>query len=151
MEFFEFDVTFKPKDSILYNDSIVFNSNATSSDNITYLSGIGIDTSIIIKVEDSKIEERTYLYIYPPYPVPAKNSVRSLIYWDPRIEIDDDDIGVIDVSGNKIEGKEHITIDKLTPYSGFLTWNCAGVAPGIYFVHIKHGNNSRIMKVVISR
>jgi hypothetical protein len=151
MEFYEYEVTFKPRDSIAYNDSIVFYSNASKSDNISYLNGIGIDTSVIIKVEDSKTESETYLYIYPPYPVPAKNSVRSLIYWDPRIDIDNDVIGVIDVSGNKIEGRENITIDKLTPYSGFLTWNCAVVAPGIYFIHIKHGNNSRIMKVVISR
>jgi hypothetical protein len=102
-------------------------------------------------IEEANTEQQTYLYIHAPCPVPAKNSVQSLIYWDPHIDIEDDDIGVIDVSGNKIEGKENITIDKLTPYSGFLTWNCARVAQGIYFIHIKHGNNSRIMKVVISR
>lgn len=149
--FYEFEVTFKPKDSVTYKDSIVFYSNAAGDDNVTYLTGKGIDTSVINSVEDSKTEETTYLFIYPPYPVPSGNSVKALIYWDPRVNIDDDEIGVMNASGCKIEGRGNITIDKLTPYSGFLTWNCAGVTSGIYFIHIKHGNNSRLIKTVISR
>ncbi len=107
--------------------------------------------SILSVTENNRTEEQTYLYIYPPYPVPARNIVRSLIFWDPAVNIDIDEIGVIDINGNKTEGRENLKLEKLTTYSGYLTWNCAGIAPGVYFIYIHHGNNYRILKVIVQQ
>jgi len=44
-EFYEFEVSFKPKEVKQYRDSIVFHSNAKKIDNVAYLTGEGIDTA----------------------------------------------------------------------------------------------------------
>jgi len=105
----------------------------------------------ITEVEDTKIEELNYLKCYPPYPNPTANIVRSLIYWDTSIDIENDDIAVYDIFGNKVAGKEKITIDKQNTYSGLLTWDCSNVPDGIYLIRVIHGTESRTMKVIVSK
>ena len=53
----------------------------------------------LTKVDDYKIEVLNYLYAFPPYPLPAINEVRSLIYWDMSLDIDKDEINVYDIYG----------------------------------------------------
>jgi photosystem II stability/assembly factor-like uncharacterized protein len=105
----------------------------------------------ITEVEKPKIENINYLYCYPPYPVPATNFVRSLIYWDTSLDIENDDIAVYDIFGNKVAGKEKITIDKQNAYSGILSWNCTNVPDGIYLIRLIHGTETRTMKVIVSK
>ncbi len=107
--------------------------------------------STVSVTESGKTEEATYLYIYPPKPTPATNHVRTLIYFDPKVEFDLSKVGVTDVTGARIEGGESISFEKLSPYSGYLNWNCSQTGNGVYFIHIRHGNNARIAKVIVSR
>jgi hypothetical protein len=143
--YFEFEAYFKPKEVKEYSDSIIFYSDALESDSICYLFGRGIDTST------SVIDYHNYLYCYPPYPVPATNTVRSLIYWDTSLDIENDDIAVYDIFGNKVAGKEKITIEKQNAYSGILSWNCTNVPDGIYLIRLIHGSETRTMKVIVSK
>ncbi|MBM2816364.1 MAG: hypothetical protein HW421_3126 [Ignavibacteria bacterium] len=148
-EFYECDATFKPKAKKVYIDSIVYRSNAPDSDNISYLSGEGIDTTTsVIEVQP---EFRNYLYSLPPYPIPASHYVRTLIYWDTSLDIDSDDIGVFDIYGTKVSGKEKIIIDKQANFKGLLSWDCTGITPGVYFIRIIHGTASRNVKVLVDR
>ena len=140
---------FKPDEKKLYSDSIVFYSNATDSDNVTYLRGEGIDT--ITKVIEVQTEGFNYLYAYPPYPLPAIMEVRSLIYWDTSIDIDKDEIAVYNVYGEKVCGRDRIKIDKLTTYSGYLIWDCSSVDSGIYLIQIKHGTSSWLLKTIVEK
>ncbi|ROL62546.1 T9SS C-terminal target domain-containing protein, partial [Bacteroidetes/Chlorobi group bacterium ChocPot_Mid] len=105
----------------------------------------------ITEVEKPKIENINYLYCYPPYPVPATNTVRSLIYWDTSPDIENYDIAVYDIFGNKVAGKDKITIDKQNAYSGILSWNCTNVPDGIYLIRLIHGSETKTMKVIVSK
>lgn len=146
---YEFNVVFKPNEVGIFKDSIVFISNADEIDFTSNLSGEGIDsldTSI-----DNEVEYKNYLYSYPPYPLPALNEVRSLIYWDPGLDIDIEQITIYNIYGTKIPTHDKIRIDKLTNYSGNLIWDCSGVETGIYVIHLKHGTESRIIKVIVTK
>jgi photosystem II stability/assembly factor-like uncharacterized protein len=105
----------------------------------------------ITNVNDSQVEDINWLYCYPPYPNPAQEIIRSSIYWDPGIDIEKEDIAVYDIYGNRVAGKEKITIDKQTNYNGILEWDCSSVSSGIYFIHIKHGTRDWTIKVMVNR
>jgi len=145
---YEFTVSFKPDEIKSYRDSIVFFSNSGTADNVTYLRGEGIDT--VASVDDYRIEEN-YLYSYPPYPLPAHNKVRSLIYWDLNIDIDNDVISVYDIFGGKVCGREKINIEKITPYSGYLNWDCSGIESGVFLIKINHGTRTMTIKAIVSK
>ncbi|MCX6148304.1 MAG: hypothetical protein NTW25_13805 [Candidatus Kapabacteria bacterium] len=144
--YYHFQVQFKPNTVIKYLDSIVFYSNAVISDSVTYIKGEGIDT-----LKSSVIEDQTYFYSYPPYPLPARNELKSLIYWDMSYNIDDSDIGVYDIYGNKVADKGKLSINKLNAYSGYLSWDCSGIATGVYMIQIKHGTNTHNIRAMVVR
>ncbi len=93
----------------------------------------------------------TYFYSYPPFPIPSNNEVSSKIYWDKRVDIDNSDIGVYNIYGDRLERKENITIQKLNTYSGYLKWDCSSVPSGIYLIRILYGTNTEVIKVVVAR
>ncbi|ROL62558.1 T9SS C-terminal target domain-containing protein [Bacteroidetes/Chlorobi group bacterium ChocPot_Mid] len=105
----------------------------------------------IVNVDEPQIETKNYLYCYPPYPNPSTNIVRSLIYWDTSLDIENDDIAVYDIFGNKVAGKEKITIDKQNAYSGLLSWDCSNVPDGIYLIRVVHGTKTWTLKVIVNK
>jgi hypothetical protein len=146
---YEFDVKFKPTQVEKYFDSIVFYSNADGKDNICYLKGEGIDT--ITKVIEIEINIEPYFYSYPPYPLPAKNEVRALIYWETDYDINTDESEIYNIYGEKIDSKGKISLNKITPYSGYLIWDCSNVEPGIFIIRVKHGTGFNTIKVLVSK
>ena len=118
-----------------------------NEDNVYWINGIemvGDPTSV------ENIEEVAYLYTMPPYPNPTISEVTAKFYWDSRIDIDNSEIGVFDISGNKVSGKENLTLEKLNEWSGNIKWNCANQPKGTYLIKIQHGNNSKTVKVVVN-
>lgn len=103
------------------------------------------------EVIESPQIETTQFWALPPYPIPAKNIVKSTIYWDMKYDINKDDIAVFNIYGAKIEGKENITIDILQPYSGDLIWDCSSQSSGIYFIRILHGDYTKVIPVMIDK
>ena len=65
--------------------------------------------------------------------------------------IDDSDIGVYDIYGNKISDREKISVNKLNAYSGYLTWDCLGISTGVYIIQIKHGPNTHNIRAMVVR
>ncbi len=110
------------------------------------LSDFGITVSV-----KSQTEAVNHLYTCPAFPMPAKNEVRSLVFWDKSRNIEDDKIAVYNVYGRKIAGKKDIRIDKLASYKGYLVWDCSGVENGVYLINIKHGTASRTIKVLVNK
>lgn len=100
---------------------------------------------------DAKTEIQPYFYAYPPFPLPAMNQVRSKIYWDRNIDIDKDEINVFNINGNKVAGKEKISIEKIDDWSGYLSWDCNGMESGVYLIIVKHGTGNNVIKVIVSR
>jgi hypothetical protein len=101
-------------------------------------------------VKDNIIINDNYLYAYPPFPNPATKEVRSLIYWDPSSDIEQNEIGVYNIYGAQVSDRSKISFDKLNLYSGYLIWNCAGIETGVYMIVIKHGTETRTIKVVVN-
>ncbi len=100
---------------------------------------------------ESEIETMNYLFSYPPYPMPATNEVRSLIYWYTSIDIDEKNIVVYNIYGEKVSTEEQIKIDRLTGYSGNLIWDCSGVPAGVYLINIKHGTQNQTIKAIVTK
>jgi hypothetical protein len=118
-----------------------------NEDNVYWINGIemvGNPTSV------ENIQEVNYLYTMPPYPNPTVSEVTAKFYWDSRIDIDNSEIGVFDISGNKVSGKENLSIEKLNEWSGNIKWNCVGQPKGTYLIKIQHGNNTKTVKVVVN-
>ncbi len=107
--------------------------------------------STVSVVESETTADGTYLYLYLPKPTPSTNHVRTLIYFDPAVEFDLNRVGVIDAAGEKVEGSGKITFERLSRASGYLNWDCSQVSSGVYFIHIRHGNTARVVKVIVSR
>jgi len=104
----------------------------------------------ITSVEENNINTENYLYTFPPFPNPATKEVRSLVYWDTSTDIVLDEIGVYNIYGAQVSDRSKITFDKLTLFSGYLIWNCAGIETGVYMIVIKHGTETRTIKVVVN-
>jgi hypothetical protein len=103
-------------------------------------------------IESSLINNNTnYFQSMPPFPIPAMNELKSLIYWDMSYNIDDSDIEVYDIYGNKVADNDKISINKLNSYSGYLNWDCSGIATGVYMIQIKHGTNNYIIRAMVVR
>jgi hypothetical protein len=147
-EYYVYKLYFNPEEVKIYNDSIVFYSNASGTDNTAHISGKGIDTST--SVSENSIKKRNYLYTCSPFPILAKNKVRLLIYWDTSINIDNAEFSIYNIYGKNIYCKDNIRIEKLAPHKGYLIWNCSGVMNGVYLINIKHGTASRTIKVLIN-
>ncbi len=105
----------------------------------------------LTSVEDCIVELEPYFYAYPPYPIPSGNSVRTLIYWESKYKLEETGFCIYDAEGVKVEGNQNIIFDKLSPYSGAIIWNCSQVSNGVYFIHIRHGNSSHFLKVMVFR
>ncbi len=118
-----------------------------NEDNVYWINGIemvGDPTSV------ENIEEVTYIYTTPPYPNPTISEVTAKFYWDSRIDIDNSEIAVFAITGNKVSGKESLTLEKLNEWSGNIKWNCVGQPKGTYLIKIQHGNNTKTVKVVVN-
>ncbi len=106
----------------------------------------------LIKVAKVEIEtpiDGNYLYTCPPYPLPSKGNVNTLIYWDTKLDINNAEMTVYNINCDKICGKERITINKLSEYNGIVTWDGTGYQTGVYLLTIKHGTRLGIVKMVI--
>jgi len=101
-----------------------------------------------MNVEDEKLIGN-YLYAYPPYPLPAKDYVSSEIYWDTKLDINSADMSVYNLFGDKICGKEKISLQQKTIWSGTVTWDASSAPPGLYLLRIKHGTKTETIKMLI--
>lgn len=144
------DIEFTPKTIGFKDCRIQFVANTKIQDEYIDLKGIAIDT-INTSIEDNfQIEYETYLYSLPPFPNPTQTEVIVKIYWDNSIDINNSEIAVYDINGNKVSVNGSITIEKLNDWSGFIKWNCRGVPAGIFLIRIQHGNNTKTLKVVVN-
>ncbi len=103
-------------------------------------------------VEDSRIDVRyytTHFYATQPYPLPARNIVKSKLYWDGSFDLHQAIEGVYDVMGNKIEGKGRITITELGKATAEMVWDCTGVPSGIYFIVVRHNGRADTIPVIV--
>jgi len=104
-------------------------------------------TSVI----EGQTEIQTPIYNTTPYPNPARNIIRTKIYWDLRYDINKADISIYDYKGNRINGRQDVDINRLNNYSGILSWDCSKYNSGLYFIMIKLGNSTRSIPVIVNK
>ena len=110
---------------------------------------MSIDTSSITSAIENTEEYHNALSSFPPYPNPANRVVHAHIYWDLSKEFSAKECVVYNTLGEIVERNENITIDPLDTYHGVLTWNCAQVGAGAYYIQVRHGNAKMIIPVVV--
>lgn len=94
----------------------------------------------------------TYLYNYPPYPIPAKDIVNCSIHWDTRYDIKDAKLAVYNIFGEMIDNNpQNIYINASQAYEGTLTWDCKNQAAGVYLLSVKYGTIDKKIPILIGR
>lgn len=103
------------------------------------------------EVEKEEIEiEKSYLYNTEAYPIPAKNNVRSKIYWEPRYPMDENNISIFDVNGNKVIVKS-LELQKNEIYSGIINIDCSNLSNGTYIIIVKSNDNKLVIPFIIAK
>lgn len=114
---------------------------------------VKISSSILTSVieNDFKVEqERVYLWNSTPYPIPAKSTLQSNIYWNKTYTGSDIKYNIYDMNGTKLN-KPKIDFDLTNSYCGLLQWDCSEIISGIYFIQILLGGESICFPVIISK
>jgi len=91
----------------------------------------------------------THFYAMEPYPLPAHNIVKSKLYWDGSFDLYQAIDGVYDTMGNKIEGKQRISLKDLGKATAEMVWECSGVPSGIYFIVVRHSGRADTIPVIV--
>jgi hypothetical protein len=95
-------------------------------------------------------KDNVLLYSFPPYPIPAINLIKSVLYWNSRYDINDAETTVFDLMGTKINSN-NIVIDKINKFSAILSWDCSGLNSGIYFIHVFLKGDNITIPIIISK
>ncbi len=109
---------------------------------------ISFPDTTLMSVEGNELYKRNYFYSYDVYPNPAQEKVTANIYWDKTLDINNAEVGIYDIYGNKIQSQENIEIIQESDWTGKLTWNCSGVPSGTYFIRIQYGTEDRVIKLL---
>ena len=121
-----------------------FSYNSTIGDYLYGYNDYGISKmrlkSLVSVNEKEDVEsENSYLYIYPPYPNPAKNYVRAIVYWDSSAPIEYAKVNIYNCNGDLVAGKESTNAYKIRE----LSWHLRMELPRAALGRISHCNYSR--------
>ncbi len=84
-----------------------------------------------------KIYHTDSFYAFPPYPVPAKETVKTLVLWN-SFNLNFAIEGVFNIYGERIAESTEINIISKSTNSAILEWDCSSVDDGVYFIIISH-------------
>ena len=101
-------------------------------------------------IETPKIKDDSYLYLYPPFPLPSNGFVRALIYWDLNSNPNDFKITIFNINGIKVAGNSDIAFEKISNYSGYILWDGNNMEKGIYFINIENKKISNTLKIILN-
>jgi len=108
-----------------------------------------VDDLVITGVKENIEENIHYLYAFPPYPTPGNSQISFHLYWGLLDDIENDEINVYNILGEKVAGKDKFSISKNSLYDGYITWDCSDVSLGTYLIQIKNWNYSIIVKAIV--
>jgi hypothetical protein len=103
-----------------------------------------------LSIEETENTEtqRAYFYKEDPFPIPAKNIVKTKIYWNSYYKIDNAKLGLYDMFGGEIPNSD-ITVEPINAYSAYIIWNCLGFNRGVYFIRVSLGGESMTIPVLV--
>lgn len=109
------------------------------------------DLSSITSVENVEIKYDTHFYSEPAFPVPAKNIVKTKIYWDLTFDLIGSYVGIYNLYGDLTEKNENVILTKLGQNSVLFEWNCTNQENGIYFIIFSYNGVNKPIPILISK
>ncbi len=94
---------------------------------------------------------KDYIYIFPPYPIPATDIVKAEIYFDDFVDLNSVEIKTYNIYGQAVANKEDISLVLNNKNKARLTWYCSKYNSGIYLIQIKHGNVTKSIPIIITK
>ncbi len=105
--------------------------------------------NLVVSVDDSQINVKPdYLWASVAYPNPARDYVQAKVWWDTHNDIEKAEIVVYDIYGNQVSGRDKVTIIPENDYSGLIRWDCSSDPAGVYLLTIKHGSETRTIRMI---
>lgn len=104
--------------------------------------------SYINSIDEEKVE--SYLYVKPPYPLPANNLAIIPINWTTDVVLEESDCGIYTLLGEPLMSDGTIQLQKQGITNGVLTWDCSLMPQGLYIMKIKHGTKTSSVKIIVS-
>lgn len=101
----------------------------------------------ITSITENENEIIQYFYNSLPYPQPTNSLVSTKVYLDNAISITKRNIKIFDINGTQVEKGDNIEISG-TNWPTTLTWDSSTQPPGVYFIVINYGENTKAIKVM---
>lgn len=98
-------------------------------------------------ITENDIEVPPYFYNSSPFPQPTSSLVTTKVYLDKAFKLSKSSIKIFDVNGTQVEKGDNVEISG-TNWPTTLTWDSGNQPPGIYFIVVDYGDNSRAIKVI---
>ncbi len=134
-------------------ESVIFKGNvalAGLSDSVRPFNYYKLTPKQVTKVEELEVRYTTlHFWASPAYPLPAKNIVRSRVYWDESFELLESIEGVYNSLGMKVEGRERVLITPMGRGKAELIWHCTGIPAGVYFIVVRHHGKAETIPVIV--
>jgi len=96
-----------------------------------------------------EIEKSNYFFASPPQPHPAKEYVRTTLFWDQGVDISLASIKIYNFLGIDITNSRELTILPIKSYSNEIIWDCSKVSSGLYFINLNYGSFSRSVPTLV--
>lgn len=94
-------------------------------------------------------EVRPFLFCFPLYPNPALGYVNLAICWDAGFSMDDVDISLFNINGQKFEVPRSL-VSQWEPNCGVVRFFLSNFPPGIYFINVKLKNSEWTIPFVLT-
>lgn len=107
----------------------------------------------ISKIDQPELQilaEKVNFWNSNPYPMPGKDIIHSLIYWNKNYSIRNSKIKIFDSFGKEYFNKD-VKIEDFTNYCGLLSWDISGFINGTYFIQIILSNEVLNIPVLIAK
>ena len=101
----------------------------------------------ITGITENETEIIPYFYNSLPYPQPTNSLVSTKVYLDKAISITKRNIKIFDVYGTQVEKGDNVEISG-NNWPTTLTWDSNSQPPGVYFIVVDYGENTKAIKVM---
>jgi hypothetical protein len=97
---------------------------------------------------ETETETINNLYLSNPVPNPARNYVKTRLYWNIFRDFSNIRVNACDILGNIVADNNAFSIEQINSYSCEITWEINNRTTGVYFINVNI-NGKKISTPVI--
>lgn len=135
------------KDSILF----FFVSTPNGSNFVRVI----IDDSNVNNVVDENERggslNKLFVQTLPPFPIPAKNLVKTKIYIEKFQEIEPEYFRIYDINGKLVDNPVNISVEKLLPFLFEASFDVSNLPNGVYLIRYVKPESQFMFLIVVDR